>query len=301
MIKWLKNHLLMADGAVFRHFQLVPESVVLTGEGRVVLHNWKGLLLLWARYKKASLPATSTYVSVHNSYRGYYHWLLESVPKLLEAQQNIPDFTLLLPASYTDSFYGDILRLLSITRLERLEPGTIYRVPTLALPYVAENMGNYDATTLREIKTILFRAAGIVVPLMPDKRVYISRRKAARRKVLNEVDVEHLLTRYDIESVCFEDFSFEEQLRLCARTQLLVGMHGAGLSNIIFLPETASVLELRKFDDGNNYFFTELAAVLGHSRRLQYCAADDESRSVQDADLSVDLAQLENNLRELLA
>lgn len=298
MIKWLKNNSLLADGAVFKHWRLVPESVVLTGQGRILLHNWKGLLMQWLRYKKVSLPVGEVYVSVHNSYRGYYHWLLESVPKLLETKRDVAEFTLLLPDSCTEAFYSDILRLLNVMRVERLAPNTVYQVQSLALPYMAESMGDYHAQTLHNVRNTLLQAAGIT-PAVANKRVYISRRKAARRKVLNEVEVEQLLACYGFESVCFEDLTFEEQLRLCASTQILVGIHGAGLSNIIFLPEAASVVEFRKFDNGANYFFTKLAATLGYHSHLLYCAADDETRSVQDADLYVDLAKLEAVLHEL--
>lgn len=302
MIKRLKNHWLLADGAVFRHLRVVPESLVLTSQGRIVLHNWKGLLQLWLRFKKQTLPAGQPYVRVHTSYRGYYHWLLESVPKLLEAQRTLPNFTLLLPASYTDAFYADTLRLLNVSTIARLEPQTMYRVPDLALPVLAEAQGDYSAPAMREVKAVLLAAAGIgeEAPASPT-RLYISRRKAPRRKVLNEAEVEQLLRRYDFACVCFEDFTFEDQLRLCASANVLVSMHGAGLSNMLFMPEHSTVVEFRKFDDGLNYFFTGLGATLGHQYHLLYSKAADEQQSVQDADLYVDIAALDAVLQQLSA
>lgn len=302
MIKRLKNHWLLADGAVFRHLRVVPESLVLTSQGRIVLHNWKGLLQLWLRFKKQTLPTGQPYVRVHTSYRGYYHWLLESVPKLLEAQRTLPSFTLLLPASYTDAFYADTLRLLNISTIVRLQPQTMYQVPDLALPVLAEAQGDYSAPAMREVKTVLLAAAGIgeAAPASPT-RLYISRRKAPRRKVLNEVEVEQLLKRYGFACVCFEDFAFEDQLRLCASANVLVSMHGAGLSNMLFMPEHSTVVEFRKFDDGLNYFFTGLGDTLGHHYHLLYSKAADEQQSVQDADLYVDIAALDAVLQQMHA
>lgn len=300
MINWLKNHWLLADGAVFRQLRIVPESLVLTSQGRIWLHNWKGLLQIWLRFKKQRLPAGKPYVRVHTSYRGYYHWLLESVPKLLEAQRSLPDFTLLLPASYTDAFYADTLRLLKLDAITRLHPQTMYQVPELAMPTLAEAQGDYSAPAMRAVKAMFLAAAGISQEQADaPTRLYISRRKAPRRKVLNEAEVEQLLGRYGFQCVCFEDFAFEDQLRLCASANVLVSMHGAGLSNMIFMPEKATVVEFRKFDDGLNYFFTGLGETLGYQYHLLYCAAADERQSVQDADLYVDIAALDAALQQL--
>jgi capsular polysaccharide biosynthesis protein len=293
MIKWLKNHWLLTDGTAFRHWRVVPESMVLTGHGRIWLHNWKGLLQLWVRLKWARLPTGTVYASVHNSYRGYYHWLVESLPKLLEVQRQIPEFTLLLPDTYNESFYEATLRLLAVTKVESLAAGRLYAVPTLALPYGTEGMGDYTLEKLLQVKLTLLRAVGAGKPSVgPPKRLYISRRQATRRKVLNEVAIEQLLANYGFESVCFEDYSFEEQLRLCASADALIGIHGAGLTNMLFLPSQSVVVEFRKFDNGHNYFFTQLAAVLQHQYELLYCLAPDEQQSVQDADLEVSVIAL---------
>ena len=292
MIKWLKGHRILADGAVFQYLKVVPESLVMTGQGHIQLHNWRGLLHIWRRFRKQQLPGTTPYVSVHNSYRGYYHWLLESVPKLLEAQRTIPNFTLLLPANYTDAFYDDTLRLLGITKIERLQPNTLYHVPMLALPYGKEAMGDYVAQALAEVKALFLRVTLTSATLGPE-RLYISRRKASRRKVLNENAVEQMLVAHGFIALCFEDYTFEEQVRLCANAKILVGIHGAGLANMVFLPNQATVVELRKFDNGHNYFFTHLASTIGLDYHLLYCAAQDEQQSVQDADLWVDLASLQ--------
>jgi capsular polysaccharide biosynthesis protein len=302
MITWLKNYWLLADGAIFRQLRIVPDSLVLTEHGRIWLHNWKGLLQIRLRFQKKKLPAGKPYVRVHTSYRGYYHWLLESVPKLLEAQRTIPDFTLLLPASYTDAFYSDTLRLLKFGAVERLQPQTMYRVPELALPLLPEAQGNYSAQAMREVKAVLLTAVGVgqEAPVL-STRLYISRRKAPRRKVLNEAEVEQLLGSYGFQCVCFEDFAFEEQLRLCATANVLVSMHGAGLSNMVFMSEQSTVIEFRKFDEGHNYFFTRLAETLGYQYHLLYCPAADEQQSVQDADLYVDIAALDAVLQQLPA
>jgi short coiled-coil protein len=47
-----------------------------------------------------------------------------------------------------------------------------------------------------------------------------------------------------INKVDFAAISFEEQLRIISNTDILIGVHGNGLSHILFLPPTAAVFEL---------------------------------------------------------
>ena len=290
----------------------MPESTMLIGR-RIPLHNWKGLLRIKWAFKTKKLAVGMTYVVAHNSYHGYYHWLLESLPRLLEAQRSLSGFTLLLPDFYTAEFYRDTLKLLGIHEVVRLEAGTMYKVPTLALAYSEITMGSYDSTTLHCLRTALLAAwqsalqerlprpsyqraslPGSWQPVVQEQpsKLYVSRKRAARRKVLNEDEVEQALATHGFEIVCFEDYTFEQQLRLCATAEVLISIHGAGLANMLFQPGGARVIELRKFDNGENIFFSELATALGLRYQLLYCQTQNERELVQDADLWVDTAAL---------
>lgn len=292
MLKLLHNHTVLEDGAVFRQLRLVPESVMLIAGSRISLHNWKGLARIRLSFKRRKLHASHTYLVAHNTYSGFYHWLLESVPRLLEAQRSLSDFTLLLPASYNATFYADTLRLLGIHKVERLQPRIAYRVPRLALAYTDVSMGDYSTAMLADLKATLFRALPALPAAQPKQRLYVSRKKAVRRKILNEAAVEAALTARGFRIVCFEDYNFEQQVHLSSAAEVLIGIHGAGLTNIVFQPENAAVVELRKFDGGENTFYTSLAATLGLRYHLLYCPAEDVKKSVQDADLYVDIPAL---------
>ena len=291
MVKYLRNYSVLADGTAFKQLRLLPESMMLIGQ-RVLLHNWKGLLKIVWTYKRKKLPANASYLLVHNSYQGYYHWLLESLPRILEAQQILSSFTLLLPASYTADFYADTLRLLAVSQVVYLEPNVVYQVPKLALSYSLVTMGSYEAATLRHLREKLLSALPAVSASTPRRKLYISREAAPRRKVLNEAEVVQVLATRGFETVRLEDYTFTEQIALCASAELIVGMHGAGLANMVFQPAGACVIELRKYDGNENVFFSELAQTLGLQFRLLYCKAQNENQLVQDADLWVDTQAL---------
>ncbi|KAH8409547.1 hypothetical protein KR222_008177 [Zaprionus bogoriensis] len=95
-------------------------------------------------------------------------------------------------------------------------------------------------------------------PLQQERKLrvtYLSRR-TTYRKVLNE---EALLARlyanedYRVQRVSYERLSFTEQLRITRNSDILIGMHGAGLTHLLFLPNWACIFELYNCEDPNCY------------------------------------------------
>ena len=303
MLQLLKNYNTMSDGSVFKKFTVVPDSVIRLGDARGQMHNWKGLLRIYLTYKRVRLQKSKTYVVVHNTYTGYFHWMLESLPRILIAKAQLPAFTLLLPDNFTDDFYQDSLALLGldIAQAQPLHPRTVYQVPNLGLTCLPDSMGSFTPSIVANLKQALLTSPALKPasrPLPQAERLYISRKKAPRRKIVNEPAVEQMLARHGFESICFEDYTLHEQIIICSTCRFFISIHGAGLSNILFMPAGSTVIELRKYDANKNYTYERLAIALGHIYKLAYFPAVDESLLVQDADLMVDSNELEVVLQD---
>ena len=91
-----------------------------------------------------------------------------------------------------------------------------------------------------------------IVLLLISRRNYVThvRNPAAivRRKIANEHELEAALrTRnphFCIQSVQLERLSVQQQLRLVASSDVVVAMHGAGLTHAIFLPDRSGLVEI---------------------------------------------------------
>ena len=107
-------------------------------------------------------------------------------------------------------------------------------------------------------------------------RITFLRRTTAYRRVLNE---EELISQ--ISDGCSQcrvtkvDFNhqmpFREQLTITARTDVFIGIHGAGLTHLLFLPDWAAVFELFNCDDD---CYKDLARLRG----VQYVTWKDRSK-----------------------
>lgn len=76
------------------------------------------------------------------------------------------------------------------------------------------------------------------------RRIYVSRSKAASRRVVNEGQLMALLSGYGFELVHCEDISIVEQARLFSEAEAVVAPHGAGLTNLLFSTASVKVLEI---------------------------------------------------------
>jgi len=76
------------------------------------------------------------------------------------------------------------------------------------------------------------------------RRVFISRSDAAIRRLADEAEIMAKLEPLGFERVLLSCMSFVDQVQLFNSASVVVGMHGAGLSNIAFMPKGGKVVEL---------------------------------------------------------
>lgn len=79
-------------------------------------------------------------------------------------------------------------------------------------------------------------------------RITFLERKTKFRQVLNSDELVGELKKnstYDVRSVRFERaMPFVDQLEVIRNTDIFIGIHGAGLTHLLFLPKWATVFEL---------------------------------------------------------
>lgn len=76
------------------------------------------------------------------------------------------------------------------------------------------------------------------------ERLYISRTRATRRRILNETELIQGLARYGFQSVELESMSVVQQAALFAKAKVIIAPHGSGLSNLAFCQPGTRVIEL---------------------------------------------------------
>lgn len=128
------------------------------------------------------------------------------------------------------------------------------------------------------------------------RRIYVTRRLARNRQVVNERDLQPILDHHGLEIVEMERLGFAEQVALMQQTVVLAGPHGAGLTNALFMRKGPTLLELRQLE-GPPLSFMKLAGVMG--QRYRYCVCENAEPGMHHhgADIYIDPGRLEEALR----
>jgi len=226
----------------------------------------------------------------------YFHWLTDALPRLVVAKDFVGNHPLVLPEHYKKYRYiTESLKLFDIP-VRFCESSTKLKIHELILPSHTAMSGNYNKVVINKLRDIfLLRFKDTA----PNRLIYISRKKAQKRKVANEDDVVALLEKFKYEVHYFEDYSFEQQVRICAQTKSLIGLHGAGLTNMLFMQAHGQVLELRNENDCHNNCYFSLASDL--SIDYYYQLSKGNKNDTHTVDVSVDLNELQRNLELMKA
>jgi hypothetical protein len=119
--------------------------------------------------------------------------------------------------------------------------------------------------------------------------IFISRRKALGRRIVNEDEVIRALTPLGFSVYLLEEMSYAEQVRLFAQAKIIVAPHGAGLTNLIFA-ENPIIIELFGAYVGRE--FANLSRSLGFKYGCLGCASPRGELRQHDGDMIVDVTQV---------
>lgn len=188
--------------------------------------------------------------------RTYYHWFCDLLFCLTE-NSALP---LLIPEDYPPSFQyylqtkGITLRPLSQKTAENESP--FYQVQELILPPLTAT-----EWSLEKVQAIWqFMGLPAQNSLTPKRRVYISRKNVGTRHLLNEDNLWPILAEFGFERIVCEQWSVAEQIALMQEVSHLIAPHGSGLSNMLFLPSRAKILEIRPVLTSGQGCYEKLAA-----------------------------------------
>lgn len=193
---------------------------------------------------------------VERVYHNHSHWLTAHLPKLLLLRERDALDDVLLPAERTPAIDSSL-------RLAGFDPGR-FRTFEGDTPLEVDELTLLGTDRFRpELVRLVPQALGIDRAARGRRKVFISRAKAGRRRLLNEDEIWRLLEPEGFERVCMEDLAFDAQVALMGESAVLLAPHGAGLTNMMFCPPGADIVEIADPGFPNPNFYA-LACALRH-------------------------------------
>ncbi len=256
---------------------------------------FKSLVKKWVSPKETIGEA---YLGIQDWSANYFHWMTETLPSLV-ALDGVKDKTtipvLLVSSSIRHKHINETLQLLGypLYYYDIHKTIKISKLHSIKIPVV----GSYNEPFLLNMRNAFFHKLNLMEQIKPFRKIYISRRKATRRKIVNQDDLSILLSSYDFETVFLEDYTIEHQIKLLYETQCVIAPHGAGLTNILFMQPETKVIELKAHNNDYWCFFSMARLAKLHYSYL-LCESDRENH--RDADININLLELERIVKRYL-
>ncbi|NEO53877.1 MAG: glycosyltransferase family 61 protein [Okeania sp. SIO3B5] len=223
--------------------KLIGDSLIYKNQ----LKNIKKISLSGLYLKKPErLLGTYSIFRTYKSYKNYYHSLIDNIPRLYLLHQDeykkIPEIKLLVSSELTklEDYYLKKL-LPENAKVFIVKPNNFYFLEKLIFPQL---LTSYNAGYLPSEYLEFF-----MNKIKPNRernkvnRIFISRKNSRSRHILNEDEILDRLAIHGFKKYFLEELSITEQIELFYDADYVIGVHGAGLVNLIFASEI-NVLEI---------------------------------------------------------
>jgi hypothetical protein len=192
----------------------------------------------------------------------YYHWLLDLVPRVLllkHAAQNFSNYDTLLVNGSRANYEREILGALGVPpeKTRYVDSRERFQIASAVFP-------SLDINVIAPWKVHRLRDLPFSGKPNQHRRLYLSRARAAVRRIANENEISEMLRHRNFEIIEAENLSWREQADLFAGASVIVAPHGAALANIVFCQPGTRIVEIST-RPGYRDWFWQLAAVAGLS------------------------------------
>ena len=125
---------------------------------------------------------------------------------------------------------------------------------------------------------------------LPEIKIFVDRSKSRGRHIINREDVLNFLQRNGYLLVDADELDYNDQIRLFSSASEIIGLHGAGLSNIIFrYPKKTKVIEIFSEDYiGAHYYWL--------SKEMDFAYKAFLSGPLIDNGIYIDIEKLKRNI-----
>jgi Glycosyltransferase 61 len=236
----------------------------------------------------------------------YYHWLIDLLPRLSLIKLAADGFDafaqILVNGSRAPYEEASMSALgLPLGRIRYVDAKDRFQIENATIPSM-----DHFSKTIAPWKIKCLRALRESIPAsstISSKRIYVSRRRAAVRRVPNEKDFEEALRAAGFVSLEVEALSWPEQVALFSQAEVILAPHGAALANAAFCKPGTLIAEIGT-RAGYKEFYLRLAASAGLRYRFieatpAISAPSSSQRAVENEDMIVDPKTVRDFVSEL--
>jgi capsular polysaccharide biosynthesis protein len=130
----------------------------------------------------------------------------------------------------------------------------------------------------------------------PDGGIFIRRHD---RVLSNQDEIISIIKDFgiNIKEIKFENLTFDEQIKISNGSEFMIGVHGSGLTNLMFMNQDVKIIEIDPFDWGFNCY-EHLASNLSMKNFKRICYPTTKNKNISE--FYMDLQFFKENIEGLV-
>lgn len=273
--------------------------------------NKKGLFrsylksfLFLMRIRKITRFKNILYVTNSNSHN-FFHWSLDVLQKLEFIDQFRNELfnsklKIIIPCNHIDSYVKKSLKAFDLDIYFQKQNEIILSNGSILLPDIAPT-GNYRKEIINKLS---YRMRYFWNKKNSNKKhknkIYISRKNSIKRKLVNEDEIIPILKKNGFNILDFDELNFEKQLAYVLNSDVILSVHGASLTHMLWMKPGSKVLEIRAKNNINDNCYFTLASDLNHNYYYFVAEKTNKIKSNHLSDLFVNKDSFELELKKYL-
>ena len=274
-------HLDAAYYVELRNAEMIGKGVVITREGEVILEStlFRSSYLVRSHVehliigRKLMRPVVLENVIPLTNYLdiSYFHWTLESMGRLAFVQEQLADTTwkALIDEGSSGYVRGTLKFLFGLDEsriiTHRCKRKIMQHCLMVSNPHsVDATAGGVEVYAPEHIQWLNRTGHARIGGVRGERHnIIITRRKQPGRHITNEDLIIERYPALNFRFVMLEDLSLPEQVDLFAHAGIIIGVHGAGFTNLVYASD-AAVIEFYPtlLQEKNTAYFVQIAACL---------------------------------------
>lgn len=228
---------------------------------------------------------------------GFFHWMMDSLPKVVIAEACGFTGSYLIPAPSTAPWARESMTLLGISTTRLLLHSSFdIRARRVFIPTYFSGYNAHHNKPFMQLYRDKMRRAVSLEPRRSNERILIARKPETKvRRILNHDEVVQTARELGFRTVHFEDLSLREQLHQAISAEAMIGAHGSGLCHSLFMNEGSTLVELFPFARKQSCDCYETLATIVEHRYHALESVDD-----REGDIVVSTSDLRNILQRSL-
>lgn len=213
-----------------------------------------------------------------------FHWFIDCLSRIYLLKNYFKNEITILVSEKIKKFQLETLKFCipKNWKIRMIKDNQVYKIERFIFPsFLNSHLSGYlDLRVIEFIKSKIIEGYNIEKKNTKKEKIFISRNKANKRKILNENKLHDILKKYNFKIIFSEDLKYKEQVELFYQSKIIISAHGAGLTNILF-SEEATVIELHPISDVRSHYCL-LSLALDHIYHPIYLEVDDNSKKNPD-------------------